>query len=278
MIWFLKLRLLGPFGLLLMIGSSGFWSASALGGETNLLPAVALPDDTLYFSGRYVYQRNCLTCHGARGDGKGDMAAEMFPKPRPFTSGIFKYRSTPAGFLPTNEDLVRTVREGISGTSMPAFSQLSEHELRAVTEYIKFFSARWRKPTLYALPLTPPKTPGWLADGRMAADRIMRGKELFVASCAPCHGNSGAGDGPSSASLMDDWNHPCRPADLRTPNTRIGRTFTALHRVLLTGIDGTPMPSFAESLSEEQRWEVVAYIVSLRSESQAKTDAGTIPK
>ena len=104
------------------------------------------------------------------------------------------------------------------------------------------------------------------------------GKELFVASCAPCHGNSGAGDGPSSASLMDDWNHPCRPADLRTPNTRIGRTFTALHRVLLTGIDGTPMPSFAESLSEEQRWEVVAYIVSLRSESQAKTDAGTIPK
>lgn len=235
---------------------------------TNTPSAVTLPDDTLYFQGRYLYQRHCTTCHGARGDGKGDMATGMFPKPRPFASGIFKYRSTPLGFLPTDADLLRTVRNGISGTSMPTFANLSDREIRAVTEYIKFFSPKWRRPENYAAAIPLPREPAWLENPVALRPHAARGKEMFLASCAACHGESGDGKGLASATLMDEWGQPSQPADLRSPAIRSGPAFTDLYRALVTGIAGTPMPSYAETLNEEQRWDVIAYIATLRREQR----------
>lgn len=234
------------------------------------LPATSAgPDETLYAQGRYLYQRNCLTCHGARGDGRGDMASGMFPKPRPFASGIFKYRSTPNGLLPTDADLARTVRHGISGTSMPAFANLSDREIRVVTEYIKFFSPKWRRAENHGPPVTIPPAPDWFQDTAAKARHAIRGRTQFLTSCAPCHGDAADGRGPAAASLVDVWDQPAPPADLRLPAIRSGPAPADLYRAIVTGIGGTPMPSFAEGLTDEQRWEIVAHLATLREKFSA---------
>lgn len=235
-----------------------------LRAESGPATSAAGPDESLYPAGRYLYQRNCLVCHGARGDGRGEMAEGMFPRPRPFTVGVFKYRSTPPGFLPTDDDLRRIVRDGIGGTSMPAFAALSDRELRAVTEYIKFFSPKWRKAGNYSKPVNVPAAPAWFDKPEVVGEMAARGRTTFLASCAACHGEKGDGHGPATPTLVDDWDQPSRPADLRQPALRSGSTRKDLFRVLLIGIGGTPMPGYAETLTDEQRWELVAFVESLR--------------
>ncbi|KAF0175096.1 MAG: hypothetical protein FD161_3408 [Limisphaerales bacterium] len=228
------------------------------------------PDESLYLMGRYVYERNCLVCHGRWGDGDGEMAKGMIPKPRKFSAGIFKYRTTPAGTLPTDDDLIRTVRGGRANTSMPYFTQLSDREVRAVIEFIKFFSPKWRRPENFAAPVKLPEPPAWLDKEAEAATRAAPGKATFALACASCHGEHGDGKGPALAELKDAWGDPAYPADLRLPAFRNGRAPADIFRVLTLGIHGTPMASFAEALTEEQRWELAAFIGTLRPPKTAK--------
>ncbi len=241
---------------------------TALLGCLALLRGVAAegftpPDESFYAMGRHVYERNCLVCHGRWGDGDGEMAKGMIPKPRQFSAGIFKYRSTPPGFLPTTEDLIRTIRKGRASTSMPYFTQLSDREVRAVAEFIKLFSPKWRKPGNFAEPVKLPDLPAWFAQPAEAASRAKKGEATFSVACASCHGEHGDGRGPAIAELKDAWGDPARPADLRAPAFRNGRTAADVFRVLTLGIGGTPMPSFAETMSEEQRWELAAFVLTL---------------
>jgi hypothetical protein len=74
----------------------------------------------LFMKGDHVFQKHCAECHGKSGRGDGVLAADAVIKPRNFRSGIFKFRSTPLGFLPTNADLTRTIRTGVAGTMMPS--------------------------------------------------------------------------------------------------------------------------------------------------------------
>lgn len=228
------------------------------------------PDESLYAMGRYVYERNCLVCHGRWGDGDGEMAKGMIPKPRKFSAGIFKYRSTPAGALPTDDDLTRTIRSGRANTSMPYFTQLSDREVRAVVEFIKFFSAKWRKPENYAAPVNLSEPPAWLGKETESAAHAAKGKATFALACVSCHGEHADGKGPALAELRDAWGDPAYPADLRLPAFRNGRTSADIFRVLTLGIHGTPMASFAEALTEEQRWELAAFIGTLRPPVTAK--------
>jgi mono/diheme cytochrome c family protein len=230
--------------------------------ETSVVP----PDRELFLQGRFIFERNCATCHGKWGDGKGDMSAGMLPRPRSFVSGLFKYHSTPAGFLPTNEDLMRTIREGIPSTAMPSFTILSEKEIHAVAEYIKTFSSKWRKKENYAPPLQLPPLPAWFERRQALQAHATTGHDLFQQLCAACHGLNGDGQGPSAAQLKDQWEQRCPPSDLRQSALRSGHQFTDIYRVLMTGISATPMPSFADSLSDKQRWDLIAYIAELRRE------------
>lgn len=230
----------------------------------------APPDESLYAMGRYVYERNCLVCHGRWGDGDGEMSKGMIPKPRKFSAGIFKYRSTPAGALPTDDDLTRTIRGGRANTSMPYFTQLSDREVRAVVEFIKFFSPKWRKPENYGVPVKLPEPPVWLAKESESVPRVAKGKATFALACVSCHGERGDGKGPALAELKDAWGDPAYPADLRLPAFRNGRTPADVFRVLTLGIHGTPMASFAEALTAEQRWELAAFIGKLHSPESAK--------
>ncbi|MGK0186041.1 MAG: mono/diheme cytochrome c family protein [Verrucomicrobiales bacterium] len=159
-----------------------------------------LADRTLYFRGRQIFARMCAPCHGETGRGNGPWATAMTNKPRNLRMGVFKFRTTPYGKLPTEEDLRRTIRSGVSGTAMPTFSKLSEMEIDGVVAYVQSLSPRWRDEKNYAVPLTLPESPNWLRNAN-AIDaehekHAAKALPLFTNLCSSCHGAEGKGDGP----------------------------------------------------------------------------------
>ncbi len=208
--------------------------------------------------GREVYQMRCQGCHGVKGDGNGP-AATFFSgefRPRDFTSATFKFRTTPSGSLPTNGDLLRTITVGVRGTAMPTWHELTEKDRLAVIQYIKTFSEFWKEETPLPpieIPKPPPASP----------EMIAQGKEAFEsAKCWQCHGRGGKGDGPSANELKDDWGFPIRPADFTRGLFKSGPGVRDIFRTMSTGLNGTPMPSYIDTLSEEQRWQISYYVLS----------------
>ena len=59
--------------------------------------------------GKTIYFKRCSFCHGLIGDGNGPAADFMDPRPRDFTIGTFKFRTTASCELPTDEDLFKTL-------------------------------------------------------------------------------------------------------------------------------------------------------------------------
>lgn len=218
--------------------------------------------------GRLVYQKNCLPCHGLNGDGRGEMGLTVKPRPRDFRLGQFKFRSTPSGSLPTDDDLARTIRGGLTGTAMPVFSALREEEIRDLVAFVKTFSPRWQQPENLVAPLPLPKTPGWFDDADQLPIHAANGRRLFAEACAPCHGPDGDGRGPSAAELKDSRGETIPPSDLRQP-LRCGAAPRDIYRTLVTGLDGTPMPSFLDALNDEQLWEIVAHLGDMRRAKRA---------
>lgn len=245
-----------------------FFHSVAL-ASTNALVTVS---DTLH--GHFVYTRQCAICHGRRGDGRGEMGLTLQPRPRDFTRGLFKYRSTPSGHLPTDADLFRTIREGIPDTAMPIFANLPARDVQAVVDYVKTFSPRWRLAENYAPPVTLPPRPSWFSEPAEFRARAARGRAFFETACASCHGPRGDGAGIVT-NLVDSSGQSAPARDLRQPFIRGGRQLEDIYKVLVTGLDGTPMPSFAESTTEEQRWEVIAYIDRLRRELAGQSASTT---
>ncbi len=92
--------------------------------------------------GQAAFNRRCSGCHGVTGDGAGDWAQYLTPKPRDYRRGIFKFGSTIRGSKPTRQDLTRFVRHGARGTSMPAFRWLPDDEMDAIISYVMMLSAR----------------------------------------------------------------------------------------------------------------------------------------
>jgi mono/diheme cytochrome c family protein len=219
---------------------------------------------TLYAQGKYVFERNCIVCHGPRGDGEGELSKGLQPKPRSFREGMFKFRSTPSGALPTIDDLRHTIRGGLSGTAMGMFTQLGDDEITAVIEYVKSFSRRWRKPENYAEPMVFPELPKWFSEKSAPGEHAVMGKVLFDNVCATCHGPKADGNGPTAPTLKDIWNMPAKPADLRQPHLRCGDAPSDVYRILSTGMNGTPMIGYEGTLTPEQRWDIIAYVGTLK--------------
>lgn len=246
------------------VGTPGAARPDVAGSETT----VPDPRQDLEAQGRYVFERNCVACHGRWGDGRGELAVGMVPRPNNLTRARFKFRSTPSGSLPTNDDLRRVITLGIAGSSMPAFAALPDRDIAAVITYLKTFSRRWDNPSLKAAPVALPAPPPWMEDPEARPEHARMGRELFRANCAPCHGDAGRGDGPAAAALEDDAGKPAPPHDLTTGLWKSGRYPADLFRTLSTGMDGTPMPSFGDALSVENRWDLVSYLLTLPTTSQ----------
>jgi len=215
------------------------------------------PTRQALYQGQQIYQANCAVCHGVAGDGNGSAASTFRIHPRDFRPGIFKFRSTPSGSLPTDGDLLRTVTEGLRWTAMIGRADLGEFDRRAVIQYIKTFSPRFGAEKA-GIPITIPPPP------EMSEELLRLGKQLYAdAGCSDCHGVEGRGDGPSSKELKDDWGWPIRPTDLTWLPLKRASDSTEKYRTIVTGIGGTPMSSFADSLSGRQVWALVYYLESL---------------
>jgi mono/diheme cytochrome c family protein len=213
--------------------------------------------------GKALYLRYCVFCHGPHGDGTGESAPYLDPKPRDFTKAVFKCRSTPSGSLPLDSDLYNTISRGIHASGMPSWKPLLRQERADLVAYIKTFSSAFQeeKPgTPVTIPPGPPSSP----------ESIKRGAELFQSmNCWSCHGKDGRGHGPSAATLTDSKGYPITPFDF-TSGTRFkcGDTDQEMFRDLLTGLDGTPMPSFGTAMTPDQMWDVVHYVRSLHNKKQ----------
>ena len=97
-------------------------------------------------SGKALYLKYCSQCHGEKGDGEGYAASHLHPRPRNFTTGKFKIRTTPNGALPTHQDLVNVIRRGMPYTSMPAWPNLSDRDLSDLADFITSFSPDFSNP------------------------------------------------------------------------------------------------------------------------------------
>ena len=209
-------------------------------------------------SGKALYLKFCAQCHGEKGDGEGYATPHLYPRPRNFTTGKFKVRTTPNGALPTHQDLVNIIKVGMPYTSMPPWPALSDQEVSDLAYFIKTFSPDFANPENVPKPVQLPSGPGSSAE-------IELGKKLYAETgCVKCHGTLGRGDGPSASTLKDDWGHPIRAANLAQRWTfRGGSSREQIFRTMSTGFNGTPMPSFEDALTPEQRWAISDYIVSL---------------
>lgn len=247
--------------------------------------------------GRAVYDSNCAGCHGSQGRGDGPASVWLDPLPRDFQAGSFKFRSTPSGELPTEDDVVHVVRCGLVGSSMPAFPLLSETAVRDVAAWVLYLAtfgllrdevedlmeddgllpdevvASSDFPELLAevledayedvWPVAVPPDPG------SSPALVARGGQLYAAQCAACHGERGRGDGPSSFTLRDGRDARILPRDFTTGIFRAGSTPRDLFLRMKTGVNGTPMPSY-ETTPDDDLWALVHFILSLSADGGAR--------
>ncbi len=224
--------------------------------------------DDMIAHGKQVYERNCLGCHGVKGDGNGPAATFTHAqRPRNFTYGMFKFRLTD-GPLPSDRDLLRTITRGVRGTAMPAWYELPLEDRLAVIQYVKYELTADRSdpdaPYFYFVdePPGPPLEIG--PPPRPTAELVVHGGEIWQqAKCWECHGRLGKGDGEKAAGLKDKWGFPIVPANLTRGQFKSGPTVTDIFRTITNGLIGTPMPSFGDSFPDADRWALAYYILSL---------------
>jgi len=210
-------------------------------------------------AGKPLYQRYCVGCHGDDGDGLGENAMWIDPKPRDFTAGTFKCRSTPSGALPTDQDLYNSVERGFVTTNMPPWIALTPQNRVDLVSYIKTFSPRWTGAPAPAPIVIPAESPATI-------ESILHGREVFQRlECWKCHGPAGHGDGPSASTLTDSKDNPIRPYNFSTGSRfKCGTTNQDLYRIFMSGLDGTPMPSFVDNLQPSEAWDLVHFLRTLQ--------------
>jgi cytochrome c oxidase cbb3-type subunit 2 len=181
---------------------------------------------------------------------------------------VFKFRLTPSGSLPDDGDLLRTVTRGVRGTAMPPWHELLDRDRFAVIQYLKYELAADRSdpanPYFFFLE-EPPKPPIHIGTPPAPSMQLVEhGKTVWQdAKCWECHGRGGKGDGEKAPGLKDDFGFPIPPANLTTGQFKSGPGVRDIFRTMSTGLSGTPMPSYMQTVSEEDRWALSYYVLSL---------------
>jgi mono/diheme cytochrome c family protein len=234
---------------LLAVAGSAAAQESHIGGLTGHADA-----------GKPLYFRYCWGCHGPHGDGNGENAQYLNPMPRNFAAATFKCRSTPTGTLPTDEDLYNAITRGLVNSGMPPWMELTDQQRADLVAFIKTFSPRWKSEGPGQAISVPAESP-------VNLDSLKHGKELFTKlECFKCHGEQGRGDGPAASGLTDNNNQPIHPYDFESGTRfKCGTTNADIYKIFMTGVDGTPMPSFADVIKPAEAWDLVHYLRTLQS-------------
>jgi len=263
---------------------------------------------TLVEEGNRAYDIYCIGCHGEEGDGNGAAARFLDPRPRNFQNAKFKFSSTRSGRLPTDEDLRRTIMEGLKGSAMPGWDMIPARTVTALIAYIKTFSPRWEeKQPATAIPTVD--DPYRSMDDKSEA--IARGRAVYhgFATCWTCHPSYAsedeinaylvAMDKPASAgfrpNLTESEAKPNQegeviyPPDFRRDFVRAGGTVDDLYRSIAAGISGTAMPTWVDSMVSHRSsdpstvvtttadlWAIAYYVHSLLIERPARFDPTTV--
>lgn len=256
--------------------------------------------DQLAEGGR-LYRRHCLQCHGLAGDGRGPTGQWVYPHPRDFRRGAFKFVTTGDGGKPRHADLHRVVREGLKGTAMPAFGLLPDVQREQVVAYVIYLSVRGQVEfqTLAAMlteadgagvdgdsagfararlgsiirdweraasaPSGPPVPPWPDDDARQATsyfDAVRRGYELFATKGAADCATCHEDFGRKAGHRYDVWGTVVRPADLARAGYKGGDQPEDLFRRVRDGIQPSGMPSHP-ALTDAQTWDIVRFVRAL---------------
>lgn len=211
--------------------------------------------------GRRLYQNYCWWCHGKDAFGDGPAADNLMPPPRDLTDGTYKFKTTPFDdFYPSEKDVVRAIKEGLSGTAMPAWEGvLGDDDITDLAAYLKELAAM-ESPEKVSIDYgkAVPST----------TKSIASGKKLFDDRCTECHGEKGRGN--TSKSLKDDWGFRTWPGNLTRPDgLKRSNDAKEVYARITTGIAGTQMPSFADPDSKKrmtmkERWDVANFVMSLK--------------
>jgi cytochrome c oxidase cbb3-type subunit 2 len=239
--------------------------------EANLRPSTMLAASAeLVELGRATYQKECLACHGSAGDGEGEAAYLLYPRPRDFTSGQFRIVST-WDRVPTDEDLFRTISRGMPGSAMPSWGHLPERTRWGLVHYVKAFVKR-------PMNVGQPREPDRFGNGGAGAIRVpaepafnpaaqARAAQLFTQGCAPCHGPTARGDGQQKQ--VDSKGFPTRPRDLTAGVYKSDPEPAEVYRRIVAGLPGSPMP-LSGYLHGDDGWHLVHFIRSLSSDAQRR--------
>jgi mono/diheme cytochrome c family protein len=256
-------------------GTLAYWEPRLVGAKFASRHSVTAPSPARVVilsasaeSGKHVYERHCAGCHGTRGDGRTIFAAGLSPRPRDFTQGVVKFKSTPWNLPPTRDDLTKVVSGGVRWSAMPPYQgRLTTEEIGQVSDYLleSFFSgSRTEFPTPFEPPDAPTFTPAM----------ARAGSELFEMKCASCHGAGGRREDPRP--LHDAWGDALFPRDLTLPIYKRGTDPGSLYLRIALGIAGTPMTDVAHGLTSEEIWLLVAHVLSLQRWPESFVDRGAL--
>lgn len=224
----------------------------------------AVPRSRLLAEGDRLYRKNCVPCHGARGDGRGEAAPLLRFPPRDFVAARYRFRSTPAGSPPLAADLFRSITlGGGNGAAMPSFRHLSADDRWALVARVMAFAPHLRDAAL------APSPPG---EGDVPVAATPQGVEAgrrwwLELGCGRCHGDDGRGLDRRQGGFhwVDQSGVPVpESGDLRHAcKLRGGASPAALERAVLNGV-GDAMPAYAGVLAPPEIAELAAYLLSLQ--------------
>ena len=220
-----------------------------------------------------------------KGDGEGPVAQLIDLKTRDFTQPLFKFRTTASGFLPTDEDLFRTISRGITGTPMTFFAKeiskvgLSIEERWGVIAFIQTLNDSWAEDDEFKTTDDPDDREDYrynqilvkyndIAEPEFDPAKAEKGKAVYEdKKCWECHGIDGKGNGKSFITLKTDRGFKLHPRDFTKPwKFKGGDGIKDIFARVTTGINGTPMPSFVDTITEEDRWDLSHFVKSFQYE------------
>jgi len=255
-------------------------------GEANAMESPVLA------RGRELFAKQCAVCHGEQGDGAGQFAYLMNPRPRNFKLGKFKLTTT-QNLIPSDDDLLRAISRGMPGSAMPPWGHLPPADLRALVAFIRETHTQAVRneiesgvkegsfeeaevPALLAARIQP--GPPIVVPPEPKTDdlRWFNGRRIYLQGCASCHGPDG--HPLPDAVKYDDEGFPDPPRSFVNGIFKGGMDGASLYCRITKGMRGTPMPAYEGTYSDDELWDLIHYVQSLTragSQERAQLQQGT---